>query len=247
MRKINPNDLGNSSDLTTLNSYIKELTDLLKQQLQEQSQKAIQDAIKAVNCLRFIKVNYEFIKYAFNNKSDMSVYTYGSADKSKGVLRDFDNTAFHLNSYHTFDACWKDLTYMIEAFENAIAIVKRRNKQMEFLNKIRYENDIGCLDARIRPSLEYVSTLEATKLENIDDIFQELFKDFTADEQHDYKLAFRTLKEKKLIGQDVIIESEDKTLTYPLIVEYMQNTLGYAEPEKHWYDPPLCQDSCRLS
>lgn len=84
-----------------------------------------QDAYKVIDCLKFIKINLDFIGYAVTRRGDDSIYTFPQ-DKSKRVIRDFNNTAMHFNSYAKAKLVQTGLKNLVEQFEQAIAVMQER-------------------------------------------------------------------------------------------------------------------------
>ena len=141
--KINPDLLRDDDRLLVLDDYRRYLVKLGNSN--RKMKKQAEDAAKVIDCLRFIKVNPAFIRYAFNHRedNDPSIYTFLPRDKDNGVIRDFNGTSFHLNGYNSLETCLADLNSTVEQMEQGIFVVLAHNKLEEFTDRFRYNKDVG--------------------------------------------------------------------------------------------------------
>lgn len=229
--KNNPDNKIYEDYLLELNAFREELVKFSSDPLIE---KAAEDAIKVVDCLRFIKVNLEddgFIKFAFINKDDpeyfKAIYVHDT-DHSNGVLRDHNNTSFHLNSYHDYTNCLLSLSRTVQEFENAIVIARQYNQLTTFINKIRYDEQVGCMEARTKECLDYAVLLEGeVTIINLDQLFSDINSRFKSN-NNDIQIAIEALSPK--FGTQVRYNGKVATLSKQVVIEYMKN-LGYEYEE----------------
>jgi ankyrin repeat protein len=225
--KINPETYSSDDQLFILNEF---LTTTLLPMLKHPVLKATaSDAIKVVECFRFIKVNEEFLRYGFLNQEDMGIYTY-EEDKTKGVLRDFHDTSFHLNGYKNVNDFIHELHESIKAFERGIAFCKAKNKLVEFVRKIQYDEYNGCLAERIAKAMLFVSRLESQKLPIFEDVMMEAQGKLSGiDENADYKIVFNFFR--TYLHKPILYKKNEIELTEDLIINYMIDILGYDKPQ----------------
>lgn len=140
-KKNNPNSPEYSLQLQVLNEFLSFITNLDE----KKSVKFKQDAIKIVECLKFIKINLNFIGFAITHKKDNRVYTY-SSDKRKGLLRDFNNTAMHFNAYHSPEFAQAALATLVQQFESTIQTMRDRKELESFASQLEYDKAIGCIE-----------------------------------------------------------------------------------------------------
>lgn len=116
-----------------------------------------QDVYKVINCLKFIKINLDFIGYAVEHRNDDFIYTYRE-DKSKGIIRDFNNSAIHFNSYSSAAHIQKGLKNFVEQFEQSIEALQETGELDAFAKKLQFDEDVECIEARIAAALSFAAT-----------------------------------------------------------------------------------------
>jgi hypothetical protein len=195
--KINPDNVVNHGrkDLFILNEYLIYLYSLIGVRGEDDKQTA--DAIKVVDCFRFIKTNEAFFRYAFLNPQDTKIYTFYPRDYESQVLRDFNNTSFHLfaKPNETLEEAVTNLNALTKSFEDAILTAREKNKLAEFTNKLLFNEEVGCLEARITPALIYIRDLNQP-LPIFEEHFQKVSKSFTDSSLTNYRLVHKYFFEK---------------------------------------------------
>lgn len=117
-------------------------------------------ANNVIETLMYIKLNPGLIKYAVENKDDVTLYTY-TRDQVNGVLRASNDMSFHLNSYAKGDSdnAVNDFTALISSIENGITLMNENPDHIEtFISYIK-DSDVGCLEFRLSDALVYVGEL----------------------------------------------------------------------------------------
>lgn len=231
-------------NLTILNQFCDFLSTLSSDR---QYGKSSRDALKAINCLRFIKINAEFISYAFTNRRSrdpkvaQSIYTnlwdFMSDDFAKGVLRDFQYTSFHLNGYqdHQLKKCLEELQLSVAQIEFAIQEVTKRGKEamLEFTQQFQYDDSVGCLDARLSNANKYIGNLITATTPHLDELFGKLVPEIEMahlSESQAYDKAFQFFA--SYIGKSCRFgQSDEEILTWKRVIDYFTETLGYEPPE----------------
>jgi ankyrin repeat protein len=192
--------------------------------------RAALDGIKVVDCLRFVKVNEHFIRYAFANKNEWAIYVY-KEDKAKGVLRDFHDTSFHLNGYDNIEKCIADLHNSIDQFEKAIRTCEHHGKLDAFIKEIEYDENVGCLATRILNPLLFAKKLEtqsiALDFKNLMSELQQKLQN-ESDDGAAYKIAFDFFRPH--YGKQVILGHLETRLDWDPVIDNMINILSYDLP-----------------
>lgn len=245
-RKKNPDNASevqnSGQDLTTLSQFCDFLGAL---QYERKYQKCARDALKTINCLRFIKINAEFIGYAFKNRTSRdlavarSIYThiwnFRDDDFAKGVLRDFSDTSFHLNGYKDdqLQKCLEELQLSVAQIEFAITEVTARGKEamLEFTQQFQYDELVGCLDARLSKANKYIGNLITATTPHLDELFEKLAQEtqtLSESEAYDKALQFFApyINKSCRFGP-----SDEEILTWKRVIDYFTETLGYQPPE----------------
>lgn len=174
-------------------------------------------ALKVVDCLRFIVINKKFISYAINKPHDKSIYTY-ETDIAKKVIRDFNFTSMHFNSYKNATECMQHLNNCIAQFEECVyfCIEKGDNVFSKMITEMNYDEDVGCLEARLQPLFDYVQKLqEYSEINTINDLFLEHVSQRLSnveDDKEAFEICYKYLGCK--IGYPCIIDGTVKNLTY---------------------------------
>ncbi|WP_342146388.1 hypothetical protein [Rickettsiella endosymbiont of Aleochara curtula] len=133
-----------------------------------------ENAYKVIDCLKFIKINLDFIGYAVEHRNDDSIYTYAQ-DKPKGVIRDFNNTAMHFNSYSSTALVQLGLKNLVEQFEQAIEAMQKKHELEAFAKKLHFDGDIGCIEARTAAALSFAATRLSSVVHSLDDRMEEFY------------------------------------------------------------------------
>lgn len=189
---IKPDSPDHQAGLQILNLYLNDV--LCNERLGQQNK---HDAMKVIECLKFIKVNLGkdgFISYAFEHQKDPAIYEWrykkpldprdaGQAvkDQENSVLRDLDGTSFHIDKayYKNAAAGLEAYTNMIAEFEGAIVLMRAKNHLHPFTLKLEYDGDKGCLPKRIGGALDYANRLNGAQLQ-LNDLMQSFSHDYPA-------------------------------------------------------------------
>ncbi|WP_342219467.1 hypothetical protein [Rickettsiella endosymbiont of Miltochrista miniata] len=189
------------------------------------------DAIKIINCLKFIKINLAFIGYAVENRSDPQLYTY-ETDKAKGVIRDFHNTSIHLNSYHTKEDVQSALENLVQQFENAIEAMQALGKLELFARQLQFDRDIGCIEARTAKALLFAAVCMSSPSHSLDQLMAQCLFMPEDDETEILKKANAFFK--PFIGQVCIWKNKDYIIDEVLIKQYLTEAFGIKLPSKEF-------------
>jgi hypothetical protein len=226
--RINPDILLNENTLYELDQFRRFVQCI--QQIPAKA-KETADALKVIDCLRFIKVNESYLRYAFEHQDDRDVYL-SDRDKSIKTLRDFNNIAIDLKDattdaplYKNANEFWEDLTRMFIQFEHAIDVARQKDKLKEFVGKLQYDELVGCIAARITGALLYAKTLETSDVPHFEECMQDLAQRFTDDSQDNYRKVYAYFKSHQ---NDYFRyqKSAEIQITKANIDDYMVNILG---------------------
>lgn len=162
--KVNPNEHPHTPETEALNVFSAEIASN-----HEISENTRTDALKFVNCLRFIKLNETFIRYAVGHPNDETIYHYYPDDKNKNVIRDFDDTAIHFvrsapdgKRTATADELINNFANHISEFETAIAVAKDKDRSAGFINALNFDVPIGFFDHKLSAAFNYSKLLKRT-------------------------------------------------------------------------------------
>lgn len=201
--KNNPNLPEYAAQLDILNRFTNFLSNLDP----STSTKLKEDALKVIDCLKFIKLNSEYIGYAVEHRDDSDLYTY-SADKTKGVIRDFNNTAMHFNSYNSKEHVKTGLENLVKQFENAIIAMQEKGKSLAFAQKLQFDGDIGCIEERTAAALSFAATYLSSSLQNLDDLMEKC--QFTTEDDEITMLEKAKIFFQPYIGQTCIWNNKEQ-------------------------------------
>lgn len=182
---------------------------------------------KVLNCLIFIRLNEEWLRYAVENKhTDDKIYTFPQ-DKEKGVLRDPNGLSFHIINYDSGDKAIADYNKTIEAIANGYESIKDNLLFIStFVRKIK-NSDVGCMELRVSDALNFIVNPQL----NLDYLFLEyevkLKLEKIADSDFSKQLAAIHDVFGSYIGQNVYINGIEKTLDWPTVQSYFIDILAY--------------------
>ncbi|WP_342220727.1 hypothetical protein [Rickettsiella endosymbiont of Miltochrista miniata] len=222
-KKNNPNSPEYATQLETLNHF----TDFLLNLDPSPSTKLKEDALKVIECLKFIKLNAEYIGYAVEHREDPDLYTY-STDNAKGVIRDFNNTAMHFNSYHSKEQVKTGLENLVKQFENAITAMQEKEKLLAFAQKLQFDGDIGCIEERTANALSFAATTLSSSSQNLDELMEKC--QFTAEDDEDVMLGKTKNFFEPYIGQTCIWNNQEHVINHSLIKRYLTEVFGVEFP-----------------
>ncbi|MCX7116935.1 MAG: ankyrin repeat domain-containing protein [Legionellales bacterium] len=217
------------------------------------SGKVMADSIKVLECLLFISMNKVFLDYAHMHQYSTDPIILGSifsSDKDRlkhHVIRDpYNYTSIHIyqsakiaeESGHLFDSAVLYIATLQDAIHDLVAASKGMStKQLTlFFYKFTYENDIGCIDARISTALKYAIELKETEgIDSIDNVMASFvvesnrrnLKDTEADDNAYpvlYAIAKPFLEDATF---QVMIDGVPTPFTEALFKSYCKETLSY--------------------
>lgn len=184
-----------------------------------------ENAHKVVDCLKFIKINLEFIGDAVENRGkDDSIYTFPE-DKSKGVIRDFNNTAMHFNSYNSKKLVQAGLKNLVEQFEQAIEAMQEKGELDAFAKKLQFDGDVGCIEARTAAALSFAATRLSSVVHSLDDRMEEFYS--LSQNENDPNIIVNKAMEffKPWMGQQAIWGNIEYVISSALIKRYLTEIL----------------------
>lgn len=185
-----------------------------------------EDACKVIDCLKFIKINLDFIGYAVEHRDDSSIYTF-EADKPKGVIRDFNHTSLHFNSYHSAESVQCGLKYLVNQFEQAIEAMQERGALEAFARKLQFDGDVGCIEARTAAALSFAATQLSYAPPNLDDLMETCQQQF-ASEDEDVVILAKTMNFFKLrMDQVCLWNNKEYVINSALIKRYLIEVLAF--------------------
>lgn len=189
------------------------------------------DAVKIINCLKFIKINLAFIGYAVENRTDPEIYTY-KTDQAKGIIRDFHNTSMHLNAYHTKKDVQSALENLVQQFEAAIEAMKALGKLEVFARQLQYDRNIGCIEARTARALLFAAVCKSSPSHSLDQLMAQCLFKPEDDELEMLKKA--NVFFEPFIGQVCVWENKDYIIDQVLIKRYLTEIFGIELPSKEF-------------
>jgi hypothetical protein len=218
-QKINPNAPECNSYCEVLNNFITFISGL---NIRESNKS---DAIKVIECLKFIKVNLAFIAYAVEHPTDPKIYRY-KKDRSKGVIRDFNGTAMHFNNYSSKELVIAGLENLVQQFESAVLAMREKGKLETFSYQLEYDKDIGCIEQRTAKALVFAATYLSSPSNNLDDLMG--LCGFSADENNS-ESAFAKANNflKPYLGQACIWKNNEYVLDEKLIKQYLTEIFDF--------------------
>ena len=215
-QKNNPNDPEHCSQCRILNDFIHFILEL-DINLSKSKSNFKQNAIKVVECLKFIKLNPVFIAYAVEHRADPKIYRY-KRDQRKGVIRDFNDTALHFNSYSSKERVKTGLENLVQQFEQAILAMSDLGKLDTFAYQLEYDEEIGCIERRTAKALAYAAEYLSSHLNNLDDLMGQC--EFL---ENSSESAFVTAHDflKPYLGEKCIWQDKEYVLDEALIKQYL--------------------------
>lgn len=177
------------------------------------------DARRVIESLKFIKVNLDFIGYAVEHRSDDAIYTFAQ-DKSKGVIRDFNNTAMHFNSYSSSKLVQTGLKNLVAQFEQSIEAMQEKGELDAFAKKLQFDEDIGCIEARTAAALSFAATRLSTAVHSLDDRMQAFYSNLQNETNPNIIITKAMAFFKPWMGQHAIWGNTEYTINSALIKRY---------------------------
>lgn len=238
-RKIDPNDpLAKQSatvDLSVLDDYMIYLQTLRS----GADHAAAADALRVIDCLRFIKLNQDFIRYAYDNPQDGEIYR-DAEDRAQHILRDCNGTAFYVVRNFSRQQYLDSLNRLVSEIECSIAMSRQQNKLLAFTQQFRYLPAAGNLESRtLKPILYFFSSLKATIVYDLDALFEVFLK------QNQGLSGKEVLEAAKKYFEDYLNRPcrEGFSVAVPLnwekVLDYMQRKLGLVLPSESLPNDPL--------
>ena len=238
-RKIDPNDASAKQfaavDLSVLDDYVA----YLQTPQLGADHAAAADAHKVIDCLRFIKLNQDFIRYAYAQPQDGAIYR-DVQDRAQHILRDCNGTAFYVVRSVSQQQYLDSLNALVSGIERGIRMSREQHKLQTFTQQFRYSQSTGSLEDRTDKPLVYsFSLFESTNVYDLDALF-ELFllekQDLPVKEALD---AARKYFEPYLNHPCREGVSAAVLLNWSHILDYMQRKFGPVLPSESLSDDPL--------
>jgi ankyrin repeat protein len=187
------------------------------------------DINRVIQCLIYIKQNYSLISDTIDQPQTGGLYR-NEKDRKAKLLRDSNGTSFHLNAYQTGEEAIRGLRWLIEQFEATFVKLKSQNNELIylFLNKLHYDELVGCLEARIAPALSWAVKLESR--DNMADL-HELME--TCRVQYEQTKPMQSLSQfawnycQQWQHTRCIYNEETVDITPELLQDYTSQILGY--------------------
>lgn len=217
-QKQNPNAPEYDSQCQVLNEFITFILEL------DTSKPATfkSNALKVIECLKFIKVKLAFIAYAVEHRRDPKLYQY-KADQRKGVIRDFYGASMHFNSYSSKELVKAGLKNLVQQFESAIL---RMREEESFAYQLEYDKEIGCIERRTAKALAYAAEYLSSKKDNLDDLMGQCgFSEAESDSESAFTKAYDFLK--PYLGKLCIWNDSEYVLDEVLIKRYLTEVLDF--------------------
>lgn len=236
--KVDP-DESKTSELTTLNEFKTYLS-----AHRHAKDATYKDALKVIDCLRFVKVNKEFIIHAITYPNDKAVYQGGKlGDQDSRLLRDFKGTSFHFASYDEKqgEAYWNAISNLVNQVEKAYQHMKTQNQLPGFVMAFLWDEDVGCLEARTSGALKYAANLLSNPLVSIKNKVQEAAhavasqREDGEDSQRTYGRIFDYLDQENQFGNLVLCPDDEKSpivLTRHLLAQHLPQHYRSLYPEE---------------
>ena len=127
-----------------------------------------QDALRVINCLKYIKANTSFIKFFIENRdaicrqhqSGNIFYDNGDPlllskeDRRHGVIRDKNGTSMHFNRYDDPNLAASALIEHVTIFEDDASYMRSVGHLNLFVRCFEYDAEKGCIEARTSRSMD---------------------------------------------------------------------------------------------
>ena len=191
------------------------------------------DAIKILESLRWIKLNEKKIIQFIDNKVTY-IPQLPASDQAKGVVRDHLGTSIHFNSYTTGrgkDAA-KDLLGLVTTFESIFEQLTSKNNNLallSFVAKCHYDQEVGCLEARVAAATEFAAHIEENKgicqIMDLLQLCQLLYFLNIDDPVYNFVMAEQFFSPH--YGSQLFHEGQKVVLTQKLIFNMMETVLDY--------------------
>ncbi len=220
-QKQNPNSREYDSQCQVLNKFITFILELDT----NKPAKFKSNAIKVIECLKFIKVNLALIAYAVEHRCDPKLYRY-KADQRKGVIRDFNGTSMHFNSYSSAELVKAGLENLVQQFESAVLRMREEGKLESFAYQLEYDKEIGCIERRTAKALAYAAEYLSSKKDNLDDLMGQC--GFSEDENNSesaFAKAYDFLR--PYLGKICIWNDNEYVLNETLIKRYLTEIFDF--------------------
>ena len=193
-----------------------------------------QNVCKVMTCFMFILSNETFIRYAVEYKNDRTIYKF-AGDKEKGVLRDFEGTAFHLNSYDNAEHAWTSLKRVITALKYVIEHTGQKNEWERLASQFNFEGEIGCLEARIGNVLNFSDSFNF--IETMSTILKAPENNHILEKQTNEFLMFDLFHKAffKYLGIPFDYNGQHYILSYDVLDKLLVEILSYEEKNSPSY------------
>jgi hypothetical protein len=191
-------------------------------------------ALKILDCLIFIKVNLDWIVWVHNNRPSNPQ----GFDDVKGVLRDHNRTAFHINGYENSQQLSSSFKRAIELIEKHVEkIISNRSLLTGFVLSVN-QSDAGCMEHRLAKTFEFLSCIDDISL---DALFHQFCLQFSTNNTDNanglYPLGELLSFFDPFIGKIVFCNGRYFPLVWDEIKGYLQSNLSYSDADIASYLP----------
>jgi ankyrin repeat protein len=199
------------------------------------SHQAKNDFTKVISCLIYIIENDSYLIYAVDNLALRSIYNdhpYAySNDFHKRTLRDPNRTSFHLavrkqdNILLSGKEWIEHIMRMMEQIAAIITALPTDERRLEFAQQFVYDKDVGCLEARIKPAIDWAAMVLLFPIPSLDFLMQECVKHYPANAG----MPLAKFAEGYLIKHNhktCLHEGKTIAITHEILQQYVTNILG---------------------
>jgi hypothetical protein len=139
--------------------------------------KRLEDVMRILQCLRYVREHLPAIAEAVNQNEigDKPGQYRNEYDCRRRLLRDEFGTSFHLDRYDSSAAAAQALSHVVQQFDYVFrTFAENQDDQhlVEFLRQLEWDNEVGCLEARTRPALEWAAIHFSSGLPTLESVIQ---------------------------------------------------------------------------
>jgi hypothetical protein len=201
-----------------------------------------QDVNRVISCFIYIIENASYIEYAVDHQNEKQIYrddphhNPDGKDFQKRVLRDPNFTSFHLALHHkdgsllTGEEWMQEMQRMMQQLESVIKQLSSKEMRLSFAKKFEYHDKTGCLDARIKPALDWAEVILLSPIQPLDFLMEECQKHYSPDAGVPFS-QFAENYLKKHNQTQCTYQGKTIPITLDLLKQYAIDILGESDEQ----------------